>query len=517
MFQDVQMLKIQEAEEKVLQLQEQERAMHDEVRALKDKLWNLENQDRMGLNAYHGKKQFSAFERLITKRKAYRDYQTKLAELKELPKKIAVLKSEIQIAEMQVIEQVAQSGILQLIEQANRQVYAIGRAQTLAELGMTPVDAVKYLEDNEITPVLDESDRHVFARPREYLTKGKSALCAIHKMDIMPTDSHLSTLKEAQVENTEKIVLDGKEYEYSYILDRNTMHVSFNDEVSSHNWGNWDKCHYTILQPFDEIPNERVGSMEPNDTYTRGGIDLTTNAWILCPADEVETVKELNPHVHVLGYKSENSKGLAAPFLSQLGYRAENVGMWGWSDYESGKQFYELAQRENLNIVQHSDSTDFEDEEFQMGINKVIAIMKMMVEKKLVQSPADFERLKPQLKAMGWNDYVAKLFDRTGVFDSSLISDSAVIANHRQIEVFAQKMQRAGMPLTGVQILALKEKAGLMDEKYTREDLTSSIHYDSDYGASAQQKYNSSDFATKIMLDSALSARTRTVENERVL
>ncbi|MBO4726199.1 MAG: hypothetical protein J5598_01185 [Clostridia bacterium] len=515
MFNDVQRLKLREAEEQVARLKEQESAMYDEVRTLKDKLWDLENQERRGLGAYHGKKQFSAFERLVTNRKAYREYQAKLAELKTLPTRIAKLKSEIAIAEMQTSEQIAQSGILQSIEQAQSQGWAVERAQTLAELGMTPVEAIQLLEDNEITPVLDESDNHVFERPREYLTKGKAALCAVHKMDIMPTGNKLETLSEAQVEETAKIVLDGQEYEYKYAYDRNTMHVSMNDEVSSHNWGNWDKCHYTILQPFNEIANERIGSMEPNDTYTRGGIDLTTNAWILCPADEVETVKELNPQVHVLGYKGENSKGLAAPFLSQLGYRAENVGMWGWSDDESAKQFYELAKQEKLNIVQHTNSTDFEDEEFQIGINKAIAIMKMMVEKNLVKSFADFERLRPQLKDVGWNDYVVKLFYSTGVHEPSLISDSAVIANHRQIDVFARKMQLAGMPLTGVQALALEEKAGLMDEENTREGLTSAIYYDPEYGSPAQQKFSPVDFATKIMIDSAV--RSRTMETECAL
>ena len=291
MFKDVQKLKIKEAEDKVAQLKEKETAMHDEVRTLKDKLWDLESQEKRGINAYRGKKKFSTFERLFTQRKAYREYQAKLAELKTLPDRIAALKSEIEIAKIQTDEKIAQSGILNEIEQVQSQVWRIKDAKTLGEIGVTPLDAINLLENNEITPVLDESDNHVFERPREYLTKGKAALCAVHKMDVMPKDDRLSTIAEAGVEYTEKITLDGQEYEYSYFLERNTMHVSLNDEVSSHNWGNWDKCHYTILQPFDEIPNERIGSMEPNDTYTRGGIDLTKNAWIICPAAEVETVK----------------------------------------------------------------------------------------------------------------------------------------------------------------------------------------------------------------------------------
>jgi len=76
-------------------------------------------------------------------------------------------------------------------------------------------------------------------------------------------------------------------------------------------------------------------------------------------------------------------------------------------------------------------------------------------------------------------------------------------------------MARAGMPLTGVQWQALKEKAGLYDDYYAREGLTSAIKFDPDYGTDAQRKLNPIDFASKIMVDSAL--RARTMQTERTM
>ena len=457
MFKDVQKLMLAEAEVKLQALKAEKESMRADVVVLRDKIWDYERKlETLQLNEKHKTGEFRNQNILVLKRifsaktrKAYKKYQAALAELKTLPDRISKLTSEMEIAEKQVDLQINTSGILQKIEAAEYDYYHKDMAQCLGELNLSPAEAIKLLENHDITPVLDESDYATFERPREYATKGKAALCAVHKMDIMPENNRISTIKEAGVMQNEKIQIDGKEYEYSYLLERDTVHLSMNDEVSSHNWGNWDNCHYCILQPMAEIPSDKIGSLEPNDTYTRGGVDLTQNAWILCPAAEVETVKELNPGVNVMGYKSENAKGLAAPFLSQLGYRAEKVGMWGWDDHESEQQFYQIAEREKLDVVQHTDSTDYEDEEFNIGINKAIAIVKMLVDNHLIQSASDLERLAPQLKTVDFNDMVGKIFAQTSFSSKSRpIAPCAIVGNRRNLEVLAAKMQRAGIPLS---------------------------------------------------------------------
>lgn len=506
MFKDVQQLKITELENEVAHLKAKQVEMESDVHNLQDKLHDLESQQEQGMNAYRGQKNFSAWERLVTKRKAYHAYKTKLSELKALPQKIAALHSQIEIAKIEATDQIASSGVTEQIEAVQDQMSTVSRATTLAELGIAPVDAMTMLEDNGITPVLDESDRTIFERPRNYRTTDD--LIAVHKMDLMPTDNQLSTLAEAHVQKTEKIVLDGKEYAYSYELQRNTMHVSMNDEVSSHLGGNWDQCQYTVLQPFGEIAKSQVGAAVPNDTYTRGGIALTENAWILCPAEEVETVKDLNPQVHVLGYQGENAKGLAAPFLSQLGYRAEQVGQWGWADQESQKQFQEVVQQANLMAVQHDNSTDAEDEEFQIAANKVIGLIKMLRDQNLIQTPADFLRLQPQLeKQTDLSLLLGKILETSRV-DQAIRNDyrnaDAVVAKGQNVKAFSAKMTRAGMPLTSEDIMALKTRY---------EDQIEGTNNAKYY--SAGKELNNVDLVTRVLVNSAI--RSRTIETERSL
>ncbi len=468
MFNDVQKLKLAEAEdnlqtlraeEEVMNLPTDVRVLSDKISAYKSRLKSLQsNQKNQSGEFYH--QNISVLKRLFSAkaRNAYQTYQNALAELKTLPDRISRLTSELEIAEKQVKLKIADSGILQKIKDAFQECHLIESAKCLSDLGINPIQAIELLEHNNIVPLLDESDNAIFERPREYETKGKAALCAVHKTDVVPENNYISTLQEAGVKRTEKVTIDGKEYEYSYFLERNTVHWSMNDEVSSHWFGDWDKCRYCILQPFNEIPNEQIGAMMPNDTYTRGGVNLTQNAWILCPANEVEAVKKLNPHVHVLGYKKEHAMGLAAPFLSQLGYRAEGVGQWGWDDWESQRQCFDIAQHEKLNKVQHSNSADIEDEHLKINLNKMIAILKMLTENNLIQSVSDIERLRKPLKICDFDCLLANVLNETSVVDRfpELIYDGAIIANHRQFDVLAEKLRQAGMPLSREEEMELK-------------------------------------------------------------
>ncbi|MBO4823541.1 MAG: hypothetical protein J5580_03175 [Clostridia bacterium] len=332
----------------------------------------------------------------------------------------------------------------------------VQQAKTLAELEITPTDAIAMLENNGITPVLDDSDRTVYDRPRNY--QSKADLIAVRKTDVIPVNNRISTQKEDGVEHTEKVTLDGKEYEYSYPIERNTIHFAMNGEVASHEKGNWEHDPYAILQPFAEIKSESVASVTSNDTYTRGGVNLTPNAWILCPANEVEKIKKQNSNIHVLGYVGKDVKGLVNPFLSQLGYRAEKVGEKAWEDSESNKQFNQLLEKEHLSAVQHYLSTDCEDEEFLNKTNKAIAITKMLSENHLIQSPEDYERLKPQLAKTNYKACFYHIMNYSSGALQEKVDNTAIIANHRNIEVLSEKMAHAGMPLEPDEIDALQEQ-----------------------------------------------------------
>lgn len=486
---------------KIAALKAKQTEIESGVRNLQDQLHEMEAQQSRGMNGYLSKKKFSVLERLITKRKAYREHQAKLAEFKKLPQKIAALTSEINIAQMQAKDKIDASGILQEIAATEQLIFDTRDSTTLAQLGITPADAVTMLEQNGITPLLDESDREIFERPRNY--QSRADLIAVHKMDNMPTHNRLSTAAELGLEHTERITLDGKEYAYSFQLQRNTMHVSMNDEVSSHLAGNWDQCHYTVLQPFDEVDDVEIGAAVPNDTYTRGGIALSKNAWILCPADKVEAVKQQNPDVHVLGYKGENAMGLAAPFLSQLGYRAEKVGQWGWGDYESQQQFYNLMQSENVDITQHFASTDKEDEEFMINTNMAVAIFKMLRDNNLVNSVEDFDRLKPQIeKQTMLSTALNSFFSRSLEVDRNLKDRNAIVANGRQVKQFCLKMEQAGMPLSAT------DAANLQQYYVDRQNNTHSGN------APEQKRIPAGTMLTNVMLNSLLNSRTHEIDRQ---
>ena len=100
-------------------------------------------------------------------------------------------------------------------------------------------------------------------------------------------------------------------------------------------YGNWDDCKYAVLIPFDSISNDKIGYANSVDTFSMGSIHLPKDAWILCPRDEAKNVKYYNPNVHVLGYEGDRALGYPQPFLTQLGYRAEDAGQYSWNDRES--------------------------------------------------------------------------------------------------------------------------------------------------------------------------------------
>lgn len=455
MLKDIQQLKIADLKQQVAKMQNKKHLLENPVSELQDQIYSLENRLSRGKHAYRGKQTFNKWEQLISCRAEYKKYQTWLQDFQSIPSQIEKIKQQIETAKQAIA--VENASLQQEIAQLESEIFRVERAVTLFELGIKPHEAVEMLERNHITPVLDESDRTIYEHKRNY--QSKEDLITVHKMHAMPTNNRLSTLHELGLQKTETITIDGKEYEYSYELERNTIHVSMNDEVSSHLGGNWDSCKYTVLQPFAEINHEQVASAVANDTYTRGGIDLTKHAWILCPAHEVDEVKKQNPQVHVLGYQGENSMGLAAPFLSQLGYRAEQVGQWGWEDYQSQEAYNTLMQRENFKLVQHCDTTDIQDEEFLISANKLVGIMKMLKDNNLVQSVADYQRIKPQLEVKDYGQILKNVtLSKTNVFEQETIDPTAIVANGKQMTVLAKKMQQAGMPFS-------KTEFGLMQAK----------------------------------------------------
>lgn len=466
MFKDVQNLKLAEIEKRIDEIKKNKFNFEAPLRDIEGKLRDMESDLRWGDSRYRGKKNFNKWEQLISRRAEYKKYQAWLAEHKKLPDRIAGIKKALKAAEKDVDYQIRTSGLLEQLEDLESEIRKTKSAQTLFELGIKPEEAVSMLEANGIMPVLDESDREVYQHEKDF--DDKEDLIMVHKSKGMPMGNRLSTQKELGLKNTSNIELDGKKYSYSYETPRDTLHTSMNGEVSSHFYGDWEDSKYATLQPFAEVDNRKVASAVPNDTYTRGGIPLSRNAWILCPASEVAKAKQQNPNINVLGYQGDNVTGFANPFLSQLGYRAQEVGQWGWEFGKAQDQFYQIAQRENFRTQQHTETTECEDEDLIIDINKMIALVKLLRDNDLVQSASDFERLKPQLDQQANFSLLTKLRSNTQVNKPENIDDNAIIAHGKQIVVLAEKMQKAGMPLSDKEIQILQTK--LNDNRHNTND-----------------------------------------------
>ena len=340
MFKDVQRLKLKILQDELVRLRSERQAMQNEVVTLKEqlrsakaRLTKLEWQEKNGMCAFRGKN-YSPRERSEIKRREYQAYQTALTELKELTDKVAVLPFQITVAEMEAREKTANHKTWQKIQNVQQQMFNLKQATSLAQLGITPAEAVQILESHNISPVLDESDQVIFERPRAY--QNVADFIAVHQMQAMPLRNRLISVQEAKVRFTKEVTLDEKTYKYAYRVEHNNVHFSLNGAnpaLSANDIQEHDS--YAILQPLKEIPRKKICGITAADTFTRGGVDLTPNAWILCPVEKVKMVQKFNPHVHVLGYRGGNVRGFIAPIITQLGYRAEQVKLWGWDDLQS--------------------------------------------------------------------------------------------------------------------------------------------------------------------------------------
>lgn len=141
-----------------------------------------------------------------------------------------------------------------------------GKSKTLEKLGLNFKEAISFLEENNIPIVLTEEDKYITNQEKEY--KGLEDFILVHKTDFIPIQSKIKSAKDSQALVNKQIILNGKEYNYMYARERNTVHFAVNDEVYSHAYGNWDNSKYAVLIPLIDIPKEKVGMFSSVDTFT---------------------------------------------------------------------------------------------------------------------------------------------------------------------------------------------------------------------------------------------------------
>ncbi|MBP3707870.1 MAG: hypothetical protein J6J36_04595 [Clostridia bacterium] len=443
MIDEVKKIKLEELNNQKVQYEGKENTIKQRLYTIGSKLCKLEWEQSNGITIIDN---FSFLEKWITRRNAYKKFKAQSKRFSKLSKLIRKVKSELDEEYEKVEHELESSGINAKLKEIRQKMSLIEDARTLYEIGITPTDAMELLESKGIQPVLSESDKCVFLHPRDY--SSKSSLIGVHKTRYAPTANMIKSAKDSNVEYKKNITINGVEYEYSFKSARDTVHMAMNDEVSSHMYGSWDDCKYAVLIPFDDIPDEKIGRAAPMDTFTRGSIELSEHTWILCPKNEVERLKIFNPKTHVLGYEGENVQGFSQPFLTQLGYRAEDVDMWNWSNDESAHQFYELMAREGIKTGTHTYTYFHEDEQLLARINQAVSLSKLLRDNHLITTPEDIENIMNQLadNYQSFGFILSDLGEKTSM--GSDVEPQSIKGNKKQVNIFLEEMKKNGFNIS---------------------------------------------------------------------
>ena len=509
MFWDVKQLKIMEAENNLRKLDQQKDAIWAKYDALrkqekdaKSVLNYMKNEQAKGTGDFTAQK-YSWLKRLFSAkaRQEYHTYQIALTKMHKLESMLRILPGDLMLAVMDASKALTQANLENKIIDAQNAILAIEKTHSLADLHMSLTEALKYLEGYKIVPVLDRSDRDIIEHPLDY--QEKNDLIWVHETDIMPKQSednysHVATPHQAGTEITKKITINGNDYRYSYADDTKTLFGSLNGKLEfDPQRDDPQKQRYVVLQPLAGIPNDRIGSLRPSNTYIKGkmfgdsGLDLTRDAWILCPKDELETVKKLNNKVHVIGYQPDvinglPERGVVNAFISQLGYRVESIGdeTQGWRDetfsFENNRQLKALADKENLPVCAYGSHDAIEDV-CMNNTNQRIALMKTLVNQKVIKSVKDYQSIKPQI-------------------DHQIHSDYYLQRRPNNLNFIIGAMSRAGLEVT----------------KEERNDLQNQVSNENSLDArEARENATVDEFVNKVILDNALRAHSK--ETERVL
>lgn len=355
-------------------------------------------QNTTGLILYRN---FNWFQKHITQRKQYKDYITN----KEIcEKNIEELKNQKEelIEENKKIE-------IQLEKQyeLKHEYEKIKGAKTIEELGMDFKDSISFLKENNRPIVLTKEDQYI--NKEKYKRKAYNGLedfMLVHKTKYPPKQSKIKSSKEAKSMYDIEIELNDKSYESQYAQERNTVHFAINHEVMSHEAGEWDDTKYAILIPFEDVPKSQVGCAEPIDTFVVGGVNLTSNSWILCPKGEKEKIQKNNPKVQIMEYDGENVKDYPEILLHELGYQIENGGKWKWINEEAQEQFGKIMEKESIERGHHSFTEYSKKEEMMENANIASAIFGIIKDNNLVNNDKEMENIYEQVNKP-WNIKIA--------------------------------------------------------------------------------------------------------------
>lgn len=129
-------------------------------------------------------------------------------------------------------------------------------------------------------------------------------LVMVHVTNFFPSGAIKTPYETELMDYTPyECVIDGEEKKFRIPnrIYRNTAHFCLNGKVKSHAYGSWDGVKYAILMPLAKNKDKIVAGTEC-DLFSFGSVPITDNAYILCPKDEMNTMRNANPGAHIIGF-----------------------------------------------------------------------------------------------------------------------------------------------------------------------------------------------------------------------
>lgn len=226
-------------------------------------------------------------------------------------------------------------------------------------------------------------------------------LVMVHKTSYFPNKAiktPFDTKKFAM--KTINCKIDGEDREYKYPIRsyRNTVHFCLNGGVESHAYGRWDDIKYAILMPLSKNKDKIVGGTEC-DLFSLGSVAITDNAYILCPKEEIDKMKEANPTAHVIGYEGDSISQYVNIFLSNiLGYKYKvptlNSRRWDNGRGIDAENVWKLMNDNGWELTDHNGSKWDINDHIQQSIDLLDGWLKIVIHEKLLYSSSNIDEVK---------------------------------------------------------------------------------------------------------------------------
>ena len=279
----------------------------------------------------------------------------------------------------------------------------IKNAKILDELFLDFRDAIYILKSNNSEIILDEEDIINYQNINsDKPLKDINDLVLIHKTMYIPENDRIYTTVEKDIvldDDKLEFEVNGKKLRTPIKGSRNTLHFCVNSEVSGDFIGanDWKNFKYAVIVPFSSVPKEKIANAYSVDTYTYGGVELDNSCYILCPYEEYEKVKSMNPNTNVIKYKGNVVQDYATTLIAMLGYKQELASNMYWTNEADNKKFMDIVKNYPQK-ANHAETDDAVREDVLEAIHILASRFKQIEDNVSIESVHDIYNVFKQIK-----------------------------------------------------------------------------------------------------------------------